>query len=241
MYENTDKIFTILSTVITALGDVMLPRISNLLASNEKSKAEKLFKYALRICIISSCAFTFGIISIAHEFIPIFLGKEFYECIKLVTWTAPSIIIVAFSVTIRKQYLIPRYKNKVYIYATVTGLLINIIANLILIPKYDALGAVFSTLIAEAVVMIIQFIMIRKELNYAPFVKDILVFCIIGIIMYLSVRVVTLLPISNSILLVIEIVVGIIVYLMLTFVYMKVTNDELLLFFKSVFKKKKNY
>lgn len=237
-YENSDKIFTILSTFITAIGDVLLPRISNLLVSDNQEKANKIFNYALRIGIIISCAFTFGIISIAREFVPIFFGNEFSECIRIIQWIAPSIIMVAFSVSIRKQFLIPRYKNKVYLIATGSGLVSNLIGNAILIPCFGAMGAVYATLIAEMTVIICQFLMIRKELNYLPFVKDLIIFCWVGMIMFFIVRLTSLIPINGPMQLIAEIIVGIISFGILSYCIMKVTKDELLIYLITAIKKR---
>ena len=238
-YENSDKVFTILSTVITAVGDVLLPRISNLLATNDTERANKIFTYALRIGIITSCAFTFGIISIADEFVPIFFGNEFLECIKIIKWIAPSIVMVAFSVSIRKQFLIPRYKNKVYIIATCAGLVCNLIGNAILIPNNGALGAVYATLIAEMMVIICQFIMINKELNYKPFVIDLLSFSFVGCLMYIFVRFVSLIPITGIYQLLIEILIGMISFSFFAILFMIFRKDELLLYGINTFKKSK--
>ncbi len=238
-YENSDKIFTILSTVITAVGDVLLPRISNLLASDNQEKANKIFNYALRIGIITSCAFTFGMIAIAKEFVPIFFGKEFYECIKIIQWISPSIIMVAFSVSIRKQFLIPRYKNKVYIIATGSGLICNLVGNAFLIPQYGAMGAVYATLLAEMTVIVCQYLMIHKELNYVPFIKDLFKFSCIGIIMVFFVRMVSNIPLFGVAQLIIEIITGIVSFSGISIVLMKVTDDELLKYFINTIKRKR--
>ena len=70
--ENTDKVYMLLVTLITTIGDVMLPRMSNLMSSGKKKTANVLFNYSLLICIICSCAFTFGLAAIAPEFVPVF-------------------------------------------------------------------------------------------------------------------------------------------------------------------------
>lgn len=238
-YENSDRVFTILSTVITAVGDVILPRISYLLASNDHERANKIFTYALRIGIITSCAFTFGIISIAREFVPLFFGSEFIPCVQIVQWIAPSLIMVAFSVSIRKQFLIPRYKNKVYTVATTAGLLCNLIGNAILIPKHGAMGAVYATLIAELTVIVCQFSMIHNELNYRPFTKDLIVFCFIGCAMFGCVRLTSMLPLVGEVQLLIEIVAGIVSYSALSFVYMEISKDDLLLYAMNTINRRK--
>lgn len=238
MYENTDRVFLILVTVITAVGDVMMPRISNLLASDNAEKADSLLKNGLHISIIIACAFTFGIISIAKEFVPVFFGNDFMGCIELLIWIAPSIIMLTFSALVRKQYLIPRYLEKVYLTATVSSLLINIIANYIFIPHYGALGAVFGTLISEFAVIAIQFIMIHKQLNYKPFLADVVRYSFVGIVMLIVVRIISRLPMPPIYLLLIEIIIGATIFVGLSIMMMKVTNDDLLIQVKMMIERK---
>ena len=228
MYENTDKIFLVLVTLITAVGDVMMPRISSLLATGDTSKADKLFNNALRISLMVSCALAFGLMAISKEFVPLFFGEEFLGCIQLLIWIAPTIIMLTFSTLIRKQYLIPRYLEKVYLTATISSLLINIIANAVWIPHYGAMGAVYGTIIAEMSVIIIQFVMIHKKLNYKPFVIDLIKYSTIGLIMLVGVRLVSNFNLHPLPLVMVEILTGAFIYISLTVIVLILTRDELL-------------
>ena len=227
-YENTDKIFMVLVTLITAVGDVLLPRISNLRATEETVKADRLFHNSLRIAIIVSAAFAFGLMSISKELVPVFFGKGFEGCVELLIWIAPSIIMLAFSASIRKQYLIPRYLERVYLTATISSLVINILANAVFIPRFDALGAVYGTLIAEMSVVTIQFLMIHKQLDYRPFAKDLIVSSMIGLMMLFIIRMISGLQINRLVLLIVEILTGAVIYTGVYAAYMKVTKDELM-------------
>lgn len=238
LYENTDKVYLMLVTVITTVGDVMLPRMSNLFANGEKEEADKLFFYSLRICIITACAFMFGITAIADEFVPVFFGDEFLGCIKLLQYISPTILMLAWSATVRKQYLVPRYKNKVFVISMIVGTAVNIIANSILISKYDALGAVYGTLIAEFVIVILQVVMTKNEIKYWPYLKETIVFCVIGALMYFGVRRVAAIMNSHAVIqLVIEILVGVILYSASTLLYFIIAKDEMFGILKRVFLK----
>ena len=243
MRKYTDKVFLVLVTLITAVGDVMMPRMSNILASDNEEKAQKLFYSGLRISIIVSCALAFGLMGIAGDFVPLFFGEEFMGCIQLLTWIAPTIIMLTFSALIRKQYLIPRYLEKVYLTATISSLFINIGANALFIPRFGAMGAVYGTIIAEFSVILIQFIMIHKMLDYKPLILDLVKYGIVGLVMLLFVK---LVPYLNNLLnlnlkeiflVLIEILIGGIVYALLTFILLKITKDDLLVLLKDKVKK----
>lgn len=227
-YENTDKIYMVLVTLITAVGDVLLPRISNLRATDEETRSNMLFHHSLRIVIIVSVAFAFGLMSISKELVPVFFGKGFEDCGELLIWIAPSIIMLAFSASIRKQYLIPRYLERVYLTATISSLVINMLANAVFIPRFDALGAVYGTLIAEMSVVTIQFLMIHKQLDYRPFVKDLIVSSLIGLTMLFIIRMISGLQINMLVLLIVEILTGAVIYTGVYAAYMKMSKDELM-------------
>ncbi len=239
LYENTDKVYLMLVTVITTVGDVMLPRMTNLFANGDKKMANKLLTYSLSICIITACAFMFGISAISPEFVPLFFGEEFMGCIKLLMFISPTILMLAWSATVRKQYLVPRYRNRVFVISMIIGTVVNIIANAVLIPKFDALGAVYGTLIAEFVIVVVQVIMTFREIQYGYFLKQTIAFCLMGVIMFFSVRGIASLHIAGPILtLLIEIVVGAIVYSSLAIVYLAFTKNELYFYTRNLIKKK---
>lgn len=234
LYENTDRILVILSLLTTSLGDVMLPRVSSLLANKKGDYAVYVFNTVLRFSTILSCALTFGLIAISDEFVPYFFGDEFVGCIQLIKWIAPNIIILNLSVSIRKQYLIPTHRERVFLTATGIGLATNILGNAILIPKQGALGAVYSTLVAELIVVLIQYIMIHKQVNYSRYFGDIVKYSIIGIIMYIGVRMIALLRLAYLPLLVLEILLGAFIYILLSYAVLKISHDEILDYLKRI-------
>lgn len=228
LYENTDKVYMMLVAVITTVSDVMLPRMTNLFINGKKEAADKLLSHSLSVCIMTACAFMFGISAISPEFVPLFFGKEFLGCIQLLIYISPTILMLAWTVTVRKQYLIPCFRNNVFIISMTIGAIVNIIANAILIPALGALGAVYGTLIAEFVIVVLQVAMTFKELNYGYFFKQTVIFSFIGAIMFLAVRGVSSLHIANSVLsIAIEIITGALVYSTLAVLYLALSKNDL--------------
>ncbi|MGN0600660.1 MAG: oligosaccharide flippase family protein [Oscillospiraceae bacterium] len=239
-YENTDKIYMMLVVFNTALGDVLLPRETNLLAKGDESAAKELMNYTIRINMILSVAFAFGISSVADNFVPIFLGDRFNPCVLLLKMIAPTIVLLAFSAMIRKTYILPHYMTKLFILTTLSALLTNIVFNAILIPKYDAIGAVIATVISELLVVLIQFIALRKHICYKIFLKDLIVFSIIGAVMYGGVRLISFIPLSGVIMLCLQILTGAVIYMGLSVLWLKISKDMLYTIAISRLKKHRN-
>ena len=73
-YEGASKILNIPLGVITALGTVMLPRMSNLAAKRKVRESEKYIYNSMIFAMFLASGMMFGIAGIAEDFVPLFLG-----------------------------------------------------------------------------------------------------------------------------------------------------------------------
>jgi len=187
-YHSTENVIRVPMALINALGTVMLPRVSNLISREEEETISDLFVKSIALAMFISNSISFGIMTVAQEFVPIFYGKGFEKCIFLFYIILPSCIFLAFANVIRTQYLIPRKKDRSYIISLTMGAIINVFFNLALIPEYGAIGAALGTLAAEVVVCAVQAAFVYKEVNIGRNIVNSLPFVIAGIIMFLVCR-----------------------------------------------------
>lgn len=92
--------------LITAIGTVMLPRISSIV-DESKEKTEKLLSKSTELSICMSCAVGFGIAAIARVFVPLFFGEGYEKCVNLLVLFVPVLFVKSLSNVINQQYLIP--------------------------------------------------------------------------------------------------------------------------------------
>lgn len=226
-YYNVDRLMNIPLTVITGLSTVMLPRISKMVYSENVIGAEKLIKKSLEITMFISSALAFGLGSIAREFVPFFFGDGFELCIPMIHAFVPIVIIKALSDLIRQQYLIPANNNKLYIIAVCCGAAVNLIVNCYLIKKYDALGAVFGTLIAEIIVLLIEVIGCKDDIGFAKLIKENSFYIIAAGIMFIGVRMITLLFKTGSVLCIASMILGgAVIYGVIVLAYWKINSKS---------------
>lgn len=212
-YESSEKIIQVPMALINSLGTVMLPKMSNLIANNNKKEASKYMSNSILFVMFLSTSMCFGIMGIADIFVPLFYGNGYEQCIVLFQILLPSCMFLAFANVIRTQYLIPYKQDKIYITSVSLGAIINLIINLLLIPKLASTGAAVGTLFAEAAVCIYQAVKVRKEINTFKYFKNSIFFIISGLIMYIVLRFIKL-PITSSIFnLFIKIIIGVFLYL----------------------------
>lgn len=224
-YEQAEKIINIPLGLVTALGTVMLPRISNLLSKGNKDSVLNYLEKSVKFMMFLAFPICFGIISIASNFVPIFLGNDFSKSIILIYYLSVTILFLAFANVIRTQYLIPKEKDNVYIISVCLGAVINLVINLVLIPKYQSIGACIGTVFAEFLVMFYQILAVKKELPVLKYLKDIIPFFIKSLFMFFVVVLIKYIYLSPFSTIILQIIVGIVVYMMLNWSYINSIVD----------------
>ncbi len=214
-YEQAEKIVSIPMGLATALGTVMLPRMSNLVSKGDSKTIKKYIKKSISFMMFLSFPICFGLIAISNNFVPLFLGKEFTKSVTLIYFLAPTITFISFANVIRTQYLIPNEKDITFIFSVVGGAIINFIINIIFISKYMSIGACFGTIVAELFVMLYQSLSVRNELPIKQYLLDIYPFLLKSIIMFLIVIIIGCLNINIYLNLSLQIFVGTIIYILL--------------------------
>ncbi|MBX7326763.1 lipid II flippase MurJ, partial [Clostridium chauvoei] len=225
-YENSEKIINIPIGIIVALGTVMLPKISNLEAKGKKNQSKKYISISMDFVMFMAFGSMFGLIGVSPVLIPIFLGKEFIQCIDIVSILSVTILFIAWANVIRMQFLIPKKKDKIYIVSTILGAIVNLVINLLLIRKYGAIGATIGTVLAEATVAIYQTIKVKEELDINTYIKRNMFFVIPGIFMCLIIRYIGLVLNKTILTGIIQIIVGGSIYCLIGIIYMIRNKNE---------------
>ena len=218
-FENAEKITNIPMTLITALGTVMLPRMSNILAKGEKGKANDYITKSISFVMFLSFAMCFGLIAIGYKFAPFYFGQEFQKTGILIILLAVTLPFLSFANVIRTQYLIPKERDKDYIISVSLGAIVNLVINIILIPKYASVGACIGTIFAEAIVAIYQTISVKNELNVKKYIKNALPFFIKAFVMLIAVYSFNYISMNTLLRLLLQLSLGCVIYGVLNLKY----------------------
>lgn len=187
-YYAADKIIYIPLGLITAIGTVMLPRISSVVMDSE-AEAKALLNKSAELSICLSCAVGFGIAAIAKEFVPFFFGRGYEKCAMLLVIFVPVLFIKSLSNVVNQQYLIPSKRDNQYTLAVTGGAIVNLMCNWILIPHLGSVGATIGTLVAELAVLIISILFVKHRVNFLKMFAQYAYYILLGLIMFLVVRV----------------------------------------------------
>ena len=212
LYENAEKIVYCLSGFITAVGTVMLPKVSGMFKRGEIDRVRTHLDVSMQVVMCMVCALSFGVASVAIDFAPLFFGQDFAFSGVLMIPLAFSLIGMGFANVVRTQWILPQGKDHIFITSVVAGAIINLILNFLLIPSFGAAGAIVGTLAAEFTLPVVHWLYLRKELPHGRLLRHALTYAGIGCIMLLAVRLTALLPLSGWLGLILQVAVGMAVY-----------------------------
>lgn len=218
-YEQAEKIISIPLGIITALGTVMLPRISNLVQNKRDDQVRKYIHKSISFMMFLAFPICFGLISISKEFVLAFLGNGFMKSSVLLSYLSVTIVFLSFANVIRTEYLIPREMDNIYIVSVGLGAVINFVINLLLIPHLSSVGACIGTIAAEFIVMFYQIMAIRKELPVKDYILNSIPYFIKSFIMFIIIYLFNYINISNMIRLVLQVLLGCFIYFLLNIKY----------------------
>lgn len=224
-YENAEKIISIPLAFTTALGTVMLPRVSNLLVKGEKDKIKRYIGNSIKFVMFLSLPMCMGLISIGYNFAPIYFGNEFQKTGILIILLSVTLPFVSFANILRTQYLIPNEMDKIYIKSVILGAIINLILNFVFIPGLKSIGACIGTIAAEFTVYFIQMFELRKDLDIKKYHVSAVPFLLKAIVMFLIIYPLNYINCNNIIKIILQIGVGTIIYFTLNVKYIMTIID----------------
>lgn len=226
LFDNAEKIINIPSSLITAFGTVMMPRITVLLGTGDEHRISYLNKISVRYFTLLVVGAAFGLAGICNVLAPVYFGSEFVGSAPIIAGLGFSLIFVTWANVIRTQYLIPNKLDKPYVISSVIGALANLAVNIILIPKFAGIGAMIGTIIAEFTVFFVQLILVRRSFPMSQYLQPVLFLFPIGMIMFAVVYWIGAYMGNTIITLIIQILVGGFLYLSGSMVYLKVIHDD---------------
>ncbi len=229
LYENAEKIIYCLSGFISAIGTVMMPKISHMRKQGRTTEILEHIDRSMNLMLCMVCALAFGTAAVADRFAPLFYGTEFVYSGTLMAPLAFTLIMIGFANVIRTQWVLPNGRDSIFVRSVCAGAVVNLAVNLVLIPRLQSMGAVIGTLLAELTVPLVQFILLRKELAYRQYLIYTFVYMLIGTVMLICVRIIHGLLLRNDwISLGVEVLAGIAVYGSGTLLYWKMTGQTIL-------------
>lgn len=171
-YNAAVRIKSILVSIVTSLGVVLLPRASYYLEHNMISEFYKITKKAINFVFIIAVPLMAYFILFAKEGIFLLSGSAYIGAVKPMQIIMPTLVFIGLTNIMGIQMLVPMGKEKIVLYSEIAGALVDLVINIVLIPRWASAGAAIGTLVAEIIVWIVQYCALRKDVKSAYLTID---------------------------------------------------------------------
>ena len=165
IYEQGQKLISILLKVVSSLGVVMLPRVANLLSERRDKEAQNMVKFSFILYNLIIFPMIFGLIAVNEVFVKLFLGQNFQDVKYVLYVTVFNIMFVGWSNILGYQVLVVRNKNKEFMLSTTIPAFVSVAVNIAVIPFFGYIGASITSVIVEILVFAIQWYYSRNIIN----------------------------------------------------------------------------
>lgn len=238
-YDYSQKIVRMVLALITSIGVVLLPRVSNIMGNGNKEEIPRLIEKTFKFVSYFAIPMTIGLMCISKILVSWFLGPEYIEVGNLSAISSLIIIAVSWANIIGVQYLIAIKQESKYTVSVIIAAIINLIMNIFLIKLYGALGAVISLIAAEFIGIIIQLILVRKELPVKKMLLGVNKYLVVSMIMGAIVILIGKININPFLLNIIQGISGILIYAVIMFIIKDEVQKEIFMKLRLVIRGRK--
>ena len=184
IYDQALKLVNILLTLVTSLGSVMLPRVSNLLSLGDHKAINKMHEMSFLIYNLVIFPIMAGMLIVNDDFVNFFLGQDFQEARYAIAIMIFRMFFIGWTNIMGIQILIPHNKNKEFMLSTTIPAIVSVGLNLLLLPKLGYIGAAIVSVLTEVLVWLIQLFYTRSYVREVPILGSLIKIIISSGVMY---------------------------------------------------------
>ena len=160
-YSAAVKVKQILVSVVTSLGAVLLPRLSYHHEVGNNDEFKRLTQKALNFVLLISLPVVAYFIIVSEQAILFLSGDSFLPAVLPMRFIMPTVLFIGLSNLTGIQILVPTNREKLVVYSTIIGAIVDILINSFAIPLLGATGAAIAGSIAELTVTLVQLYFLR--------------------------------------------------------------------------------
>ncbi len=182
-YSASMKLNSAIVSVVAVLSNVMMPRLTNLIANNKQDEAIILAQKSYNFSFMFALPLSIGLIFVSPYLIPLFAGQSFVHSVSVSIIMAMTIFFIALSGVIGIQVLYSSGHIDVVIKSVILGCITDLLLCFALIPLFSYNGAAMAYLVTEFVVTFSMIILGRKYLNLSLIDKNHLKYILAVVVM----------------------------------------------------------
>lgn len=164
-YTNAMKLTKIVIIVITAIGTVLLPRLSAYYAEHRIAEMSSLASKAVEYILFIALPCSVGLFVISDDVVKVLFGMDFLPAIPTLQILVLLIPIISVGNIFGSQLLITLNLEKLMTVTVMIGATVNICLNSVLIKQFQQNGAAIASVIAELCVLVAQICLTKKSVR----------------------------------------------------------------------------
>lgn len=238
LYESSQRIVTILTTLTLSLSPIMVSKLSGLSRGNDLKSIEYYSALAIELAMYIGIPVSFGLAGVSAYFVPWFFGAQFASASNVLILLCPVIFLAGMGDVMVTQLAVSLKRDKTYLAIAVMMIIFSIILNVLLLPHYKHFGAAIANTITNIIILSIEFYLFKDVLKFETILPKFLKIGLASSIMLLCIYAIPAIM-SNLITMLIKILSGFLIFVLISQV-LKV-EIQLLIMEKVVFNLKKMF
>ncbi len=233
-YTTNRRIISLILSFVSALGTVLIPRLSYYINKDMKKEYKELAEKSLNFIYFLSIPSIIFLIMLAKEILLFFGGSKFLPATFSLQLISLQILATSLATFFGFQVILANNDERSMMLANISGAVINISINLLLIRKFLHNAPSIAIVISEFAVVITQIILARKYINFKIISFKSLNYFMAGILIFLILILLKIYLHNFILLLIISGITSLIVYTG----YLLLVKDEIILMIKNTILKK---
>ncbi|MGI6003576.1 MAG: flippase [Lachnospiraceae bacterium] len=164
-YNAAVKIKSVLVSIVTSLGSVLLPRASYYVEKGMKAEYRRITAKAINFVWLFAAPLFIYFTLFAREGVLFLSGSAYEGSVAPMQIIMPTLLLIGLSNITGMEVLVPQGGEKIVLYSEIAGAVVDFTLNMLLIPKMASSGAAIGTVTAEAVVLIVQYACVRNQVR----------------------------------------------------------------------------
>lgn len=161
-YAAAVKVSKVVIPIVTALGVVLLPRLSVAMSQGKQEEIQRLADRSFWYIGTLAIPIAIGLFAFADEFIFLFSGPAFIDAVLPMKLMSPLVLVIGLAHLFAFQLLIPAKKEKWYLVAVTAGGICCVALNMFLVPRFLSSGAAVANLATELLIALLSFLFVRR-------------------------------------------------------------------------------
>lgn len=153
LYSAVQRIQQFILIIPSTIAVAVFPLMSRL-ANIDNEQFKLVFKKTISLIMIIGLPLALGGILLANQIVPLIFGPDYSGAIPILR-ILMAMLLFSFPLFLLSNVIFAYNRQKELVKAYSTGIIANILLNLLLVPKFGAMGSAIATLISTLTIIII--------------------------------------------------------------------------------------